>query len=250
VRWTCPPVSAVVSPARSCHHLFLCQPHGNYRRSVGVEVERRREVWRGDLGNLALHSQEEASLLMFDVRFGPRSPAAEQVESVRPRRGPQSLLLSMPAGTLLRGQECCFGPKGEGAWGAAIGGQRRRGSLLVSMRCDTLDGPPEVGAEPPQLVIACAHAPLARPRRQPRIRRRAGLSPMLRSPAHRQQEQAGACRLIANDRVEVVGRGDVGLALAKDQKQRPGRPLGWPLLSRASSGDELGGCPGARRTLR
>jgi hypothetical protein len=73
----------------------------------------------------------------------------------------------------------------------------------------------------------------------PCYRRRAGLSLVLRSPAHRQQQQAGACRLIANDRVEAVGRGDVGLALAKE-KQRPGRPLGWPLLSRASSGHELG----------
>ena len=77
------------------------------------------------------------------------------------------------------------------------------------------------------------------PVREPRFRRRAGLSLMLRSPAHRQQQQAGACRLIANDRVEAVGRGDVGLALAKDQQQRPGRPLGRPLLSRASSGHEL-----------
>ncbi len=42
--------------------------------------------------------------------------------------------------------------------------------------------------------------------------------------------------LLANDRVEAVSRGDVGLALAKDQKQRPGRPLGSPLLSRDPSG--------------
>jgi hypothetical protein len=34
-----------------------------------------------------------------------------------------------------------------------------------------------------------------------------------------------------------VGGGDVGLALAKDQKQRPGRPLGSPLLSRVSGVD-------------
>jgi hypothetical protein len=44
---------------------------------------------------------------------------------------------------------------------------------------------------------------------------------VLRSPAHRQQQQASACRLIANDRVEAVGRGDVGLALAKTKSSGP-----------------------------
>jgi hypothetical protein len=45
-----------------------------------------------------------------------------------------------------------------------------------------------------------------------------------------------ACRIRASGGVETVGGGDVGPALAKDQNQRSGWPLGSPPLSRATSG--------------
>jgi hypothetical protein len=80
-----------------------------------------------------------------------------------------------------------------------------------STRCSAAP-PDQGGAGPPGCVCKSAAGDS---NREPWYRRRAGLSPVLRSPAHRQQQQAGACRFIANDRVEAVGRGDVGLALAK-----------------------------------
>jgi hypothetical protein len=58
----------------------------------------------------------------------------------------------------------------------------------------------------PPRRASCIGTPwIWRDARAPWFRRQAGLSLSASEPAHRQQQQAGACRLIANDRVEAVG---------------------------------------------
>lgn len=137
---------------------------------------------------------------------------------------------------------------------SAVGSQDKRASVLLCRRWGTLEltaaqrrdqmrtpgadqrtatRPDRAGSDAnPKLKICVGRKTNEEPVLRAPLTATSGAEPSASEPRSSPTAAGGACRLIAKERVEAVGRGDVGLALAKDQKQRPGRPLGWPLLSR------------------